>query len=176
MCCHVHLLAQRWMKREPFRRTYTCNGLNTSSLFLATLQMAAHAQVHAVLQVCGIGNAAQRNLLIQNEGFQTLADIAVMEEDADVAEMAKRSASRAAQDGRVILGTVVIKRLQGLVWWLHDRIKHQQPLDAAAFTPAIMAEAMTKSMLKSRLVSRLLLSRTWASFTQMNSTHRRTHF
>ena len=85
--------------------------------------MAAHAKVHAVLQVCGIANAAVRNLLIQNEGFDTLEDIAVMEEDRDVSEMAKRAAQRTVADGRVLLGTVQIKRMQGLVWWLHDRIE-----------------------------------------------------
>lgn len=35
-----------------------------------------HAKVHAVLQVCGIANAAVHDLLIQNEGFNVLEDIA----------------------------------------------------------------------------------------------------
>ena len=114
--------------------------------------MAAHAEVHAVLQVCGFANAAVRNLLIQNEGFETLEDIAVMEEDRDVSEMAKRGAQRTVGDGRVLLSTVQIKRLQGLVWWLHDRIKHHQPLDAAAFTAQVMATAMTKKTIEKQLV------------------------
>ena len=87
-----------------------------------------NAEVHAVLQMCGVADADTRNLLIQNEGFETLEDIAILESDADLTEMAKRSASRTMADGRVLLGTVQIKRMQGLVWWLHDRMKHQQPL------------------------------------------------
>lgn len=114
------------------------------SSLLLLLQMAANAEVHAVLQVCGITNVAQRNLLIQNEGFQTLEDISDMEGDQDVLELSKRSGSRTIGDGRVLLSTVTIKRLQGLVWWIHDRIKHQRPLVAADFTPDVMRMAMTR--------------------------------
>jgi len=114
------------------------------SSLLLLLQMAANAEVHAVLQVCGITNVAQRNLLIQNEGFQTLEDISDMEGDQDVLELSKRSGTRTVGDGRVLLSTVTIKRLQGLVWWIHDRIKHQRPLVAADFTPDVMRMAMTR--------------------------------
>ena len=104
--------------------------------------MAANADVHAVLQTCGIGDVAVRNIIIATEGFDTLEALGILESDTDVTEMAKRMSSRTAADGRAILGTVTIKRLQALIWWIRDRQKRQLTLDSALFTAAAMSEAM----------------------------------
>lgn len=60
-----------------------------------------------------------------------------MEEDRDVSEMARCAAQRTVVDGRVLLGTVQIKHMQGLVWSLCDRLKHHQPSDAAVFAAQV---------------------------------------
>jgi hypothetical protein len=70
--------------------------------------------VHNVLVTCNITNTtAHRN---------SIATFTSMNGDPDVTEMAKRMASRSnAAAGRVILGTMQIKRLQALVYWVKDR-------------------------------------------------------
>ena len=65
--------------------------------------MAANAEVHAVLTTCGVANQNDRNLIINNEAFNTLEDIAIMSSDSDVTEMAKRMAQRTQAEGRLYL-------------------------------------------------------------------------
>jgi hypothetical protein len=43
--------------------------------------------------------------------------------------MAKRMASRTVNAGRVILGTMQIKRVQALVFWVKDHEKRQVAID-----------------------------------------------
>lgn len=50
----------------------------------------ANAEMHAVLEMCGMLVEEHRNRLINNEGFANLADLAVMEGDSDVEMMVKR--------------------------------------------------------------------------------------
>lgn len=98
--------------------------------------MADLADLHAVLMTCGIAVEGTRNTIIENEGFTSIEDLGIMEGDKDVLEMAKHLAMRTQGEGRVNLGTVVIKRLQALVWWIRDRNMRQQPVTAADFTGA----------------------------------------
>ncbi len=99
-------------------------------------------EVEAVFDVCGIDDDdAER--IAQNEGFESLGDLGVMEGDKDVLEMAKRLSTRAANNGRVLLGTVQIKRLQALVWWVRDHQRRGLALTAANFTVAVMNTSMT---------------------------------
>jgi 3-methyladenine DNA glycosylase Tag len=60
---------------------------------------------------------------MQYEGFNQLEDLRVLEIDTDVTEMAKRMAAHMQAEGRVLLGTVIIKHLQMLVWWVRDHQK-----------------------------------------------------
>lgn len=108
--------------------------------------MADLVDVRTVLEQCGIADEQARNTLITNEGFNSIADIGVMKTDKDVDEMAKRSMSRTANDGRVNIGTVAIKRLQGLVFWINDRILRGLTVTAADFTPEEMANAMNNKV------------------------------
>jgi hypothetical protein len=66
-------------------------------------------ELHEVFAMCGIQDNATRNIIIQREGFTQLGDLGVLETDTDVSEMAKRMATRTQAEGRVLLGTVVIK-------------------------------------------------------------------
>jgi hypothetical protein len=72
--------------------------------------------VHKILTICGITTAANRKTFINIEGLDSVEAFASMNGDSDITEMAKRMASRPnAAAGRVILGTMQIKRLQALV-------------------------------------------------------------
>jgi hypothetical protein len=92
-------------------------------------------EVRAVLGICGIDDAVIRERMIQHEGFTSLADLGEMDNDTDVSDMAKRMAGRTAAEGRVNLGTVQIKKLQALVWWVKDRQKRGLELRADEFGP-----------------------------------------
>ena len=98
-------------------------------------------ELHAVLTMCGIPDHATRALIMAHEGFTQLDDLGVLETDTDITEMAKRMASRTQAEGRVLLGTVVIKHLQTLIWWIRDQQKRGLALNAADFTAATMNEA-----------------------------------
>ncbi len=111
-------------------------------------------EVHAVLERCGVVAEATRNNIITREGFTQLADFGVLENDTDVSEMAKRMASRTVAEGRVLLGTVVVKRLQTLVWWVRDRQKRGLPLVAAEFDMEAMNEAAQMKVLSRELVDK----------------------
>ena len=98
--------------------------------------------VAEVFDVCGIEDAdAER--IAENEGFESLIDLGVMEGDKDVLEMAKRLSTRAANNGRVLLGTVQIKRLQAVVWWVRDHQRRGLAPLAADFSVAVMNTSMT---------------------------------
>jgi hypothetical protein len=83
----------------------------------------AIGEVHAVLKRCSIIEEAIYMNIINHEGFMQLADLGVLETDTDVMEMAKRMATQAQAEGRVLLGTVIIKQLETLGWWVRDHQK-----------------------------------------------------
>ena len=77
--------------------------------------------IHDVLVTCGVTNAAHHATLIEIEGLDSIAAFRSMSGDVDITEMAKRMASRpSVASGRVILGTIQIKKLQALVYWVKD--------------------------------------------------------
>ena len=98
--------------------------------------------VEDVFDTCGI-NDADSLRIAENEGFESLDDIGVMEGDKDVLEMARRLSTRPANSGRVLLGTVQIKRLQALVWWIRDHQRRGLALLAVNFTVAVMNTLVT---------------------------------
>ena len=82
--------------------------------------------VHDMLTICGIANATTHTTFINSiEGLDSMEAFASINSDPDVTEMAKQIASRPnAAAERVILGTMQIKRLQALVYWVKDHDKH----------------------------------------------------
>jgi hypothetical protein len=103
--------------------------------------MANIDDLHAVFAMCGIPDAATRTLIMIREGYYQLDDLGVLETDMDVAEMAKRMGSFTQAEWRVLLGTVIIKHLQTLVWWIRDHQKRRLPLNANKFPVATMISA-----------------------------------
>jgi hypothetical protein len=92
------------------------------------LAVVPNADIHAVLMICGIATEAHRMSIIVNEGFTSLGDFGLLSEK-DVYEMVKRMGSRPAAAGRVYVGTLQVKKLQALCYWVHDQQKHGQALD-----------------------------------------------
>jgi hypothetical protein len=45
--------------------------------------VVAHPNIHAVLAICGFANVVDRTLIINNQGFQSIADFGILE-DKDV--------------------------------------------------------------------------------------------
>jgi hypothetical protein len=112
------------------------------------------AELNAVLETCGVANEGTRANIIAREGFTQLADLGVLETDSDVTEMAKRMATRTQAEGRVLLGTVVIKRLQTLVWWIRDQQKRGLALSAANFDVDAMNQAAEMKNLRNELADK----------------------
>ena len=90
--------------------------------------------VHGVLAVCGISTNASRQTFIDVEGLNSIDAFATLNGDSDVTEMAKRMAARTANAGRVILGTMQIKKIQALVYWVKDHHKRNLDVDPHAWT------------------------------------------
>ena len=87
--------------------------------------VVAHPDIHAVLAICGFANVMDRTSIINNEGFQSIADFGVLE-DKDVFEMVKRLGNRTVAAGRVNVGAIQVKKLQALCYWVRDQQKHGQ--------------------------------------------------
>ena len=107
-----------------------------------------------VFETCSITDAAMRTNIINREGFNSLADLGVLKMDTDVSDMAKRLVSRMQAEGRAYLGTVVVKRLQTLVWWVRDHQKRGLPVNAADFSVQEMNQAAEMKSLKCRMVEK----------------------
>jgi hypothetical protein len=66
-------------------------------------------ELHTVFVMCGTVNVVTHTNIINQEGFTKLEDLGVLEMDMDITEMDKRMASHTQAEGRVLLGTAIIK-------------------------------------------------------------------
>ena len=116
--------------------------------------------------------AADHNSIITCEGFNLIDDLAILEGDSDVIEMAKRMASHMEANGCVNLSTITIKHLQGLVYYVRDRRMHGMMMTAKDWMQEAMETAMTKKEVKkaSKMI-RSQASRTWGSLTMTTLIH-----
>ena len=105
---------------------------------------AAENPIHQVLRTFGVTTLAARMTFINVKGLDELSAFAQLSGDADVTEMAKRMASRPSTVGRVILGTMHIKRIQALVFWVKDHDKHCLIAEAELWNTDAMEEAMER--------------------------------
>ena len=111
-------------------------------------KVANIAGIHTFLAVCGMIDPDNHNLIRTGEGLTSIADFGVFDSDCDVADMAKRLSRRTINNGRVNIGTVHIKKIQALVWWINDRQKFGQDLDPAKFDQAAMLASMQSKRIK----------------------------
>ena len=100
--------------------------------------------VHHVLTVCGISTDVARQVFILVEGLDSLDSFGDLSGDNDVTEMAKRMAGRPMVNGRVILGTTHIKRIQGLVHWVKDHQKRNLVANYLEWDADTMQAAMDR--------------------------------
>ena len=101
--------------------------------------------VYEVLTICGITTAANCATFITFEGLDSLEAFASMNGDSDVTEMAKRMSSRPyPATGREILGTMQIKRLQALVYWVKDHDRRGLQAVSEMWTQEVMFAAMAR--------------------------------
>ena len=100
--------------------------------------------VHHVLDQCGITSPAAHQVFILTEGLDSVEAFGDLSGDNDVTEMAKRMASRQPNNGRVILGTTHIKRLQALVYWVKDHQRRNVDLDYNDWNDVTMRASMTR--------------------------------
>ena len=97
------------------------------------------ADLHMVLTTFGVSSKATCTLIINNESLTLIADFGFLDGgDDDVTAMSSRMARRVANNGRVIMGGIQIKKVQALVWWVRYFQKLRQPIDACLWTSAAM--------------------------------------
>ena len=82
--------------------------------------------------MCGISECISCTRLIDNEGFNSLEYFCIMDRDTDVLYMANFLDRRDVATC-VKIGTVQIKEIQDLVWWVNDFQTHDHLLIAAEF-------------------------------------------
>jgi hypothetical protein len=87
--------------------------------------VVAHPDIHAVLAIFGFTNVMDCMSIINNEGFQLIADFGILE-DKDVFEMVKHLGNRTVAAGHVNVGAIQVKKLQALCYWVRDQQKHGQ--------------------------------------------------
>eukprot|EP00957_Ditylum_brightwellii_P168505 12826381-Ditylum_brightwellii.AAC.1 len=100
--------------------------------------MAGIADINTVLQQCGI-------------------PFGLLGGDSDITKMVKRLSGRSAANRRVLLGTIAIKHLQALVYWVKDKRKGGQPLVAADFNTAAIAAASADKTVRKELKAKVVL-------------------
>jgi hypothetical protein len=117
-----------------------------------------NADIHAVLSICSIATEAYHTSIIVNEGFTSLADFGLLSKK-DVYEMVKRMGSHTAAPGHVYVGTLQVKKLQALCYWVCDQQKHGQALDHEDWDNEMMASTIERMCIdKERDTGAILVS------------------
>ena len=135
---------------------------------LAAIDAAKISGNHTVLAVCGVVDPDNCNLIRTGKGLTLISDFGVFDNDRDVVDMLKHLSSRTMNDDRFNLGTVHIKKVQALVWWINDRQRFGQNLDPDKFDQATMLAAMQSKQLEKDQLSRNVATTTLAKFDPDN--------
>ena len=100
------------------------------------------SDLHMDLTTCGVSVESMRTLIINNECLTSIADFGFLYGgNNDLTAMSSRMVRCVANNGRVILGEIPIKKIQSLVWWVRDCQKLGQPIDAALWTSTATTNA-----------------------------------
>ena len=90
------------------------------------------ADLHMVVTTCVVNIDATRTFIINNESLTSIEDFGFLDGgDDDVTAILSRMARREANNGRVILGGIQIKKIQALVWWVRERQKLIHTIDVS---------------------------------------------
>ena len=79
---------------------------------------APNNELDAIFEMIGIADTDMCMMIIDQEGFTQLNDLATLISDRDVIKMAKQMAARTEAEGRVLLETIVIQHMKTIVWWV----------------------------------------------------------
>ena len=124
------------------------NASTADAAAAGTAAAAEHHPIHQVLRTCGVATLAARMTFINVEGLDLLSAFTQLNGNGDVTEMAKRMAARPSTAGRVILGTMHIKRIQALVFWVKDHDKRGLVAEPELWDTNAMEEAMERKEAK----------------------------
>ena len=102
--------------------------------------------MNQVLTVCQ-ATPQEQNVLVVRERLNTLADYAEFTQ-RDIAELATRLERRTAGDGRIIFPAKLVKNLQALCFWAHEKVRKAEELDPDDFTPEVLVA--TKELMRMR--------------------------
>jgi hypothetical protein len=92
--------------------------------------VVVHLDIHHVLTVCGFANKNQHTHIINNEDFQLVADFGLLDGEKDMFEMVRHLVGHTTDAaGCVYVGTILVKKLQALCYWVHDHQKHGQAIN-----------------------------------------------
>ena len=96
-------------------------------------------EVRAVLTTIGMGAGAGVQRFIDSLNITSMSDFELMHEDEakSIMEAFNKSHTRAQN-----MGYLVTKKLQGFLYWYHDKLRRQEPIIAAEFTNAAMTTAV----------------------------------
>ena len=103
---------------------------------------AALQGLQRVLETCGITPEVTHTQFINNEGLTSIANLGLLDGDNDVLEMAKCMVTQTEANGCVNLGTIAIKKLQALVYWIKDCQMHSLEVNADDWDEAAMMAVM----------------------------------
>lgn len=103
-----------------------------------------HEGVAAALRLCGCSEG--QTIALVGEGFIDMADFLVIQ-GKDVAGMCTNLSRIPTNRGGSKIGTVIMKKIEALVTWCHDRDREGLDLDANAFDEDTLAEYVKKGQL-----------------------------
>src|SRR5688500_14077127 len=104
--------------------------------------MAARAELNRVLTLCGITTAANRTSVI-NEGFTSILDFGELT-PKEIENMAQSMATKPNANDRVAIGTMVVKRLKALSFYVKDMERRGLDIDDGDFTANELTESLRR--------------------------------
>ena len=118
-------------------------GNAAGNVMAAALAAGMLAELHTYLTVCRITTQAQRDALIQGQGFTAVYDLmALSAEDAKGLVRNHNDSQASNAVGRALkLGFVQEKNLKTLIWWLRDKNRRNLVPDVADWTEDEMRRA-----------------------------------
>jgi hypothetical protein len=136
--------------------------------------VVTHPDIHAVLAICGFSNVMDRTSIINNEGFQLIADFGVLE-DKDVFEMVNRLGNCTVAAGRVNIGAIQVQKLQALCYWVRDQQKHGQGITQDDWDDNTVMATIEKMHIERDETLAMFRLWTWASSIPMISKPMKLH-
>lgn len=102
----------------------------------------------AALEVCGLADSQQLRVALVLEGLTSFQRMGSLNAK-DIDGMAKNMTARPLSQGGYRIGTVHVKHLKALNFWVHDLQRQQLPIPAAGFTAADLSDSLARMEIES---------------------------